>query len=315
MFGGSIEVEPRGRGGTLRIRIPLSRLVRGSARRERACAERCGATTRPRSTSLVALLVFALLAVECASNSGSSTRGSTSPGSCPFSAALAWLRTRTVAATAVILAAAVGVTFTGDNVVDFTTAFIAVMLVALRRRFALDLGRAVACLVAIIAVVVLVNLAGAGDNVGDYLFPPAIFAAWWTLGRFLRARDLLTRELRSRNERLERERDELARAAADEERARVARELHDVVAHSMSVMVVQAGAARRVLDRSPEQSIAALRMVESTGRETLEELRRLLGVLRPSGPGGRAAARRRGSAISTRSSARARATGLKVDLR
>ena len=55
----------------------------------------------------------------------------------------------------------------------------------------------------------IVNLDGGGVEPGDYLFPPAIFAAWWTLGRFLRARHLLTEELRERTARLERERDEL----------------------------------------------------------------------------------------------------------
>jgi signal transduction histidine kinase len=263
---------------------------------------------------LVALTIFALLAVECASNSGSQHPWVDLAWFVPFCAALAWLRTRTLAATAVILAATVGMTFTGDNIVDFTTAFIAVMLVSFAAGFALELGRAVACLMAIIAVVVLVNVAGAGDNVGDYLFPPAIFATWWTLGRFLRARDKLTRELRTRTERLERERDELARAASDEERARVARELHDVVAHSMSVMVVQAGAARRVLDRSPEQSIAALRTVELTGRETLEELRWLLGVLRPSGQQAELQPSPRLDDIDALVT-RARSVGLKVDLR
>ena len=124
----------------------------------------------------------------------------------------------------------------------------------------------------------------------------------------------MTQELRDRTARLERERDELANAAADEERARVARELHDVVAHSMSVMVVQAGAARHVLDRSPEESIAALRTVEATGRETLVELRRLLGVLRPSGVEAELEPSPQVSDLATLA-ARARATGLKVDLR
>ena len=262
---------------------------------------------------LVAGILFALTMLECALASSVQHPWVDLVWLVPLTLAIAWLRTRTALATTVVYVAALGMTFTGDSVVDFTSIFISVMLVALATGLWLELRQAILALAGLIAVVVIVNLAGTGET-GDYVFPPAIFATWWTLGRFLRARHLLTEELRERTARLELERDELALAAADEERARVARELHDVVAHSMSVMVVQSGAARRVLDRSPEEAIDALRTVEATGRQTLEELRRLLGVLRPAGQDADLA-----PAPHTRDLlalvARARATGLKVDLR
>ena len=118
---------------------------------------------------------------------------------------------------------------------------------------------------------------------GDVIFPVVLFAGCWALGRFGRGRAHLTAELRARTEQLERERTERERDAVARERVRIARELHDVVAHSVSVMVVQAGAARSVLDRDPEASVRALGAVEDTGREALTEMRRLLGILRPDG--------------------------------
>jgi signal transduction histidine kinase len=84
---------------------------------------------------------------------------------------------------------------------------------------------------------------------------------------------------------LEREREEHARLAAAEERARIARELHDVVAHSVSVMVMHAGAVRRLLHEDQRDERAALEALEQTGRESMSEIRRALGVLRhPSEP-------------------------------
>jgi signal transduction histidine kinase len=85
---------------------------------------------------------------------------------------------------------------------------------------------------------------------------------------------------KERAERAEHEREEKARLAVADERARIARELHDVVGHSVSVMTVQASAVRRLLDPDQEKVNAALLVVEETGREALAEMRRMVGVLR-----------------------------------
>ena len=100
------------------------------------------------------------------------------------------------------------------------------------------------------------------------------------LGRVLRNRSQLNATLREKAERLRRERADQAEQAAIEERTRIAGELHDVVAHAMSAMVVQAGGARRLAEKDPERAREAFAAVEETGREALTDIRRLLGVLR-----------------------------------
>jgi signal transduction histidine kinase len=106
-------------------------------------------------------------------------------------------------------------------------------------------------------------------------------AASWLLGLNTRYRLRQEELLQERAERAEREREERARVAALEERARIARELHDVVAHTVSVMAVQAGAARKVLDGGEsDEARRALASIEEASREAMAELRRLLGVLR-----------------------------------
>lgn len=107
----------------------------------------------------------------------------------------------------------------------------------------------------------------------------AIGAAY-ILGDRQRTRRNYLAGLEDRAARLERERDDRDRLAVAAERSRIARELHDVVAHSVSVMVVQAGAARHNLTRNPQRAAEAIAEVEDTGRRSLHELRRLLGVLR-----------------------------------
>jgi signal transduction histidine kinase len=112
--------------------------------------------------------------------------------------------------------------------------------------------------------------------------PTVVAAAGVLLGANMRARRAYLAELEERAERLERERDQQAQIAASAERARIARELHDIVAHHVSVMVAQADGAGFAIDRDPARAHRAMDVVARTGREALAEMRRLLGVLRPS---------------------------------
>ncbi|MEV0453057.1 sensor histidine kinase [Streptomyces sp. NPDC050600] len=106
------------------------------------------------------------------------------------------------------------------------------------------------------------------------------FALAWVLGDSLRTRRAYFAQLEERATRLEKEREAQAKVAVAAERARIARELHDVVAHNVSVMVVQADGAAYVMDSSPETAKQALETIAGTGRQALAEMRRLLGILR-----------------------------------
>ena len=109
----------------------------------------------------------------------------------------------------------------------------------------------------------------------------------WLLGDSVRWRRGYYEALEEKAARLERERDAQAQVAAAAERARIAREIHDVVAHNVSVMVVQADGAAFALDASPQRAADALAAISATGRRALAEMRSLLGVLRdPAGPDG-----------------------------
>jgi signal transduction histidine kinase len=119
-----------------------------------------------------------------------------------------------------------------------------------------------------------------GDAIGGIFFASVFLGAPLLVGRTMRNRRLLAAALAEKNEVLEREQELRARRAVEEERDRIARELHDVVAHSISLMTVQAEAVSRVATRMPEQARTSLQTIEDTGREALTEMRRLLGVLR-----------------------------------
>jgi signal transduction histidine kinase len=110
--------------------------------------------------------------------------------------------------------------------------------------------------------------------------------AFWLWGMYVSTRGKYTAGLEERAKRLERERDAQAQVAAAAERARIAREMHDVIAHSVSVMVVQADGASYMVDIDPARAKRAMETIGATGRQALTEMRRMLGVLREGGDAG-----------------------------
>jgi len=200
-----------------------------------------------------------------------------------FALAMAWRSTAPLAALGATAATAVALAVAGTPPEELASTSILVAILSFAIGAHLPRRRAQAGLVGVGALVAGVTALGPNQTVGDVIFPVVLFSGCWALGRVGRGRARLTAELHARTEQLERERVERERDAVARERVRIARELHDVVAHSVSVMVVQAGAARSVLDRDPDASVRALGAVEATGREALTEMRRLLGILRPAG--------------------------------
>jgi signal transduction histidine kinase len=124
-----------------------------------------------------------------------------------------------------------------------------------------------------------------GRTTAELILIPVEFGIAWAAGYALRMRGEQVEAAETRAARAEREREAAARVAVAEERARIARELHDIVAHAMSVMVLQVGAVRHKLPQALEEDRDALGRVERAGRTALAEMRRLLGAMRRDGDG------------------------------
>jgi signal transduction histidine kinase len=146
------------------------------------------------------------------------------------------------------------------------------------RRAALIAGAVAATI-----VVVVMSLPRTDADLVDAAFVSLALVGAWILGDRARLQRAWTAELQDRAVRLERERAGEARRAVAEERARIARELHDVVAHHVSMMVVQAEAGPVAVERDPARATGAFEAIAGTGRQALVEMRRLLGVLRGDG--------------------------------
>ena len=142
-----------------------------------------------------------------------------------------------------------------------------------------DRTRSALIVIAVAALLALGFLVLEADPIVSLVLPFVILVPTWLVGDVVRSRRVEAEQRTEALERAARDREAQLRAAATEERRHVARELHDVVAHAVSVMVIQAGAARHVIRSSPEEAEESLLAVEATGRQAMSELRRFLGAL------------------------------------
>jgi signal transduction histidine kinase len=189
-----------------------------------------------------------------------------------------WRRTHPMPALLVSVGA---ITILGSVGYRTNTLPIAVLFLTYAAAAYQPLRRAVAALAAVVAGIVIIYVAEPLDfDVGEMFFNVALFSAAWLGGLAMRSRSAAAAaRLAEADERAESHRQQAARAVA-EERLRIAQELHDVVAHSMSVIAVQAGMGVHVIDDRPDQAKEALQAISRTSRATLAEMRQLLGVLR-----------------------------------
>jgi len=192
---------------------------------------------------------------------------------------LAWRRTRPLEVGLVVVSAEVIALFFALAGAAFLPSMIAVYSIGAHTTG----PRRTRVMSAIAGLVLALFVAGWIDGlalIDEFVATGVTLITGFVVGDNLRRRREQVAGLAERAERAEREQALLAEQRVTAERARIARELHDVVAHSVSVMVIQAAAARRTMATAPEDAEAALTTIESTGRQTMNELRGILGVLR-----------------------------------
>ncbi len=223
-------------------------------------------------------------------------------------AALAWRRQFPLVVAALVLAAIL----VTDPEGEFSV-LLALVLVAFTVGSETDPPRSHVGL-AIVVVPFVAALASEGLQPSDLAAALVFLVGPWAVGTLLRQRTSRTLEAVARAEAAERDRELEAAEAAAAERTRIARELHDIVSHSISVVTIQTQAVRRRLRPEQEREAADLAAVEATAREALAEMRRLFGVLRGSAEGA-SLTPQPGLADAARQVERARATGLEVALR
>jgi signal transduction histidine kinase len=263
---------------------------------------------------IVAGVLFVTGEIEVLTVGGEAPVGLLMLAAAGYTLPFAWRRVRPPLAVAVVVVSVVSTSLLLTDATDFFVPFLGVMLFAYSAGAYADGAAAYAGLALMVAGVLTVTMLSPAQVVGDYIFPTAFAAVAWLSGRAVRTRTQLTEELHEAAAREQEARELDAQRAAADERRRIAREMHDVVAHSVSVMVVQAGGARRILARDPERAVAAAEQIERTGREALAEMRRLLGVLHREDDAHDARAPQPTMAGVDALVARAREAGLPVEL-
>ena len=190
-----------------------------------------------------------------------------------------WRRTHPLAAGLVVVSAEVLALFIGVGGAAFIGSVVAVYSIGAHTT-GINRARAMSAITALVALLFVAGWIDGLSLLDEFISTGVLLITAFVLGDNLRRRREQNEDLAERAERAEREQGLLAEQRVAAERNRIARDLHDVVAHSVSVMVIQAAAARRSLADAPELSAEALEAIESTGRQTMTELRSILGVLR-----------------------------------
>ena len=260
---------------------------------------------------VLAALLFVLLALELAFGHWKGPLPVEFLISAVVAGALVWRRTHPLLVTTVVVGAEATLLlgFAGPKQSYVVTLGIIIAAYSAGRH--LDLRRSLAgcaLTVAGIATVCIIK------TPNDVFFPVVFFGVVpWAVGRVIRNQTVLARELTEKAEREQIARDEAEARATAAERARVARELHDVLAHNLSVMVIQASAARRVGDQDPTAVLQAAELISRTGREALSELRYIFGPVRKDD--GDSLGASPGLANIEQLASRAHRAGLPVDVR
>jgi signal transduction histidine kinase len=298
LYGGELEAGPRPRGGfTVRVRLPLElahpafpsavhakRPLHERAQPQESDAARDGGGLRARlqldvfDALVVGLAVVSEIEIWVTSVPG--PKLVLVPGVLLWTLPLLWRRRFPFAAPTFAFAMQALSAFAGDEVASGVTGYAAFLLTFWA--VGAHNGRHQALAGVAIGFASIAVITDRDVRVDPYDMASVIVTggALSFFAYALQRRARRAGALEERADRLEREREARARAAVAEERRRIARELHDLVAHSVSVMTVQAGAARLVLEEEPRRALAPLRAVEETGRQALAEMSRLLGILR-----------------------------------
>lgn len=238
------------------------------------------ASRRPaRNEILLAALITGLGVLEVVTNPEIRPLWGALTGAIVGGMALAWRRVTPFATLVVISVAWCIEILSGVPVQQPVAPFVAIVVAIYTVTAYASLERLFAAL-AVLAIVDAIAVTSQHQGLDNFLFGWIWVSASVLVGWIVRGRVQESSRLEQRAAQLEQEREAAERRAVEAERGRIARELHDVISHSLGVIVVQAGAAEEVLRHDPAQAAAAIRAIQETGRRALDEMGHMLGVLR-----------------------------------